>query len=741
MGPVVSIAMRVNDGVDRARQSGYPQAMNSSRASGKSSSGRTWLGPLVIGAIALILRLVHLHQIQHNPFFHHPIVDAWDYHKDALRMVQTGDWIGGRAFFQAPLTTYFLAIIYRLGGVNLIWPRVVQVVLGTLTAAGAAVLGRRLFNERAAWIAGLGVAAYPLFIFFEGELLAPTITVFLDLVMFAVLFLAVLPRPGWLWLTPGLIFGLRALATTNNLATLPVFWIWTFLIGRQAHWSRRRTVLATLAFTIGAAVVISPVTIRNWVLHRQFVLVSSNAGINFYLGNSGDYDARIAIRPGADWDEFVGRHAQTGLKAGPEMSGYFFDKAWEYIREHPGAYARLLLWKSHLFLKGDEIMRNQEIYPFRNHSAVLRLLLWKIGPTGGMGLAVPFGLLLPLAWPGVLLALRKRNMPTLLLLGFAVAYGLSVIAFFVTARYRVPVVLPLLLLAAYGWSLVRQWWDAGRWLAVTLAGMVGLAVVANWGVGPMPKETSPDAYYSLANTLAEQGDLAGAQRYYKKTLELNSGDAAAWNNLGLQVHEARGDLDRAEYCYHRAISIRPGYAAAVYNLAHLADMRGHIALAESLYFRAAELDPLMAAPYINLGYMALVRKDYANARELYQTAYQRDPESPKALMGLGITSFEILGLESALEYFSLAQDLDPGSADLHYNLAMVYARSGKPVLAAGAARRVIELTPEDEQAYTIYADQMRLAGRINEAAEFLSVLAGRRPDLVGPRRALELLRE
>ena len=66
----------------------------------RPSGKRRWVAPMVILAVALVLRLIHLYQIRANPFFYHPIVDAWDYHSDALRMIQSGDWMGGRAFFQ-----------------------------------------------------------------------------------------------------------------------------------------------------------------------------------------------------------------------------------------------------------------------------------------------------------------------------------------------------------------------------------------------------------------------------------------------------------------------------------------------------------------------------------------------------------------------------------------------------------------------------------------------------------------
>ncbi|MGD8628928.1 MAG: glycosyltransferase family 39 protein, partial [bacterium] len=402
----------------------------------RSSGKPRWVAPLVVLVLAFALRLIHLYQVRDNPFFLHPIVDAWDYHNEALRMVRTGDWIGNRAFFQAPLTTYFLALVYKTAGVNLLWPRIVQVIMGSLSAAGMFLLGRKIFSEKAAWIAGLVTACYPLFIFFEGELLAPAMTLFLDVCFLLLIFGITREKSVSRWLLPGLVLGLRALATTNILAVVPVFWIWTLLRGRSWQWPGSKTAQAVIIFTAGILIAVGPVTIRNRLLQNDFVLVSSNAGLNFYLGNSGDYDEKVGIRPGADFDRLIEKHVRAGRRVGPEMSGYFFREARNYAAANPAEYGRLLLHKTRLFFRGEEIMRNQEIYPFRKYSGVLKLLLWKVRLPGGAGLAFPFGLLLPLAWPGCLLAFRKRNGHALLLLAYGLAYSATVIAFFITSRYR-----------------------------------------------------------------------------------------------------------------------------------------------------------------------------------------------------------------------------------------------------------------------------------------------------------------
>lgn len=702
---------------------------------------------MVVLALALVLRLIHLYQVRNNPFFLHPIVDAWDYHNDALTMIRTGDWIGDRAFFQAPLTTYFLALIYKMAGVDLLWPRIAHIIMGALTAVGMFLLGRRLFNEKAAWIAGLITACYPLFIFFDGELLAPTITLFLDVVFLLLFFGIKEDRSVWRWILPGMVLGLRALATTNILAVVPVFWIWLILRGRARQWqggrdSQRplpRVWPAIAVFTLGIVLIVAPVTIRNRVLQDDFVLVSSNAGLNYYLGNSGEYDVKSAIRPGADFDRLIEKHVRAGRRVGPEMSGYFFAEARRYAASNPAEYARLLLYKTYLLIRGEEIMRNQEIYPFRDYSGILKLLLWKVRLAGVVGLAFPFGLLLPLAWPGCLLAFRKRNGNAILLLAYGAAYSATVIAFFITARYRLPVVLPMILILAHGWSQISDWWRPGGVRIVALAGMLLMLILSNWNMEPMQGEMNPDAYYSLAGTLAEEGDLEGAETYYTRALKINPGDASAWVGLGLRVYQERGMLDRAESCYRNAIEARPGYAGALYNLGLVAEIRNRPAEAESLYLETIRLNPIMEAPYINIAALALSRGDIGRAHEYYHRAYGVNPENPRTLVGLGVTTMQKEGFDPAMEYFNRAIEIDPEFPDTYFNLALVYAGAGRPDDAAENARLALELDPLDNEAYIIYARQMMAAGRRSDAHRFLAAVIREYPNLPGPRQALQLL--
>src|SRR6185436_1469406 len=84
-------------------------------------------------------------------------------------------------YWQPPGYPYVLALILRLTGPGLLAPRLVQALLGALTAALTCALGTRVFGRAVGLGAGLIVALYGLLIYYDGELLAPSLAICLQM--------------------------------------------------------------------------------------------------------------------------------------------------------------------------------------------------------------------------------------------------------------------------------------------------------------------------------------------------------------------------------------------------------------------------------------------------------------------------------------------------------------------------------------------------------------------------------
>ena len=130
------------------------------------SDGRFGRAAAAIFLAALLVRLIHLWQIRSAPFFTVLMGDARGY-DDWARQIAGGDWLGHEVFYQAPLYPYFLGVLYRVVGRNLIVVRVCQAVIGSLACVLLGLAGRRLFSNRTGLIAGLMLALYAPAVFFD----------------------------------------------------------------------------------------------------------------------------------------------------------------------------------------------------------------------------------------------------------------------------------------------------------------------------------------------------------------------------------------------------------------------------------------------------------------------------------------------------------------------------------------------------------------------------------------------
>jgi len=142
----------------------------------KGGTGRSWFA-LVVFAVALLVRLVHVWQMRGSPFFSLLMGDSRGYDEWAQR-IAGGEWLGHEVFYQAPLYPYLLGVIYAVAGRHLLLVRFVQASIGSASCALLALAGARLFSRRAGLVAGLMLALYAPAIFFDGLLQKSVLDVF-----------------------------------------------------------------------------------------------------------------------------------------------------------------------------------------------------------------------------------------------------------------------------------------------------------------------------------------------------------------------------------------------------------------------------------------------------------------------------------------------------------------------------------------------------------------------------------
>ncbi len=625
---------------------------------------RHWIGLALLAAAALTLRLVYLLQADDSPLFFHPIVDARTYVRTALDLAG-GQWLGdAQPFWQPPLYPYFLAGSFALFGEDYHLPRLVQALSGTAVCLLLFHLGRRAFSPAVGWIAAGAAALYGPFLYFEGELLPAALAVFLNALALAALLWAAEGRSTGRWLAAGLLLGLAALAVASVLLFVPVALAWARL--------RARASLPALgALALGVALAIAPVTLRNRVVGGEWVPISYNAGINFYIGNNPDSGTTTRIRPGRDWQELTAMpEREAGITGKGASSRYFFARSWEFLAADPAGYLLLQLRKLHQFWRGDEIPRNLDPYFARSRSWLLQGLLWI------RGLAFPFGLVGPLALTGLIFYLRNpraRSPAADLLLLFAAAYMLAVILFFVTGRYRLPVIPSLLLFAGYGVTRLHRL--RGRRLALGLAMPAVLVLALNTGVPAMEMEGSSQEHVYLASAFVEEGLPANALRHYEQALKMEPDHEIGLHDAGA-VLARRGDIRRAAETWESLLHHYPDRSDVRFRLAAMSQDTG----------------------------------DHARAvRHLEQLAAEK-PERAVFHARLARSRGHLGDLDGAATAYRRALELDPAALPLHRQLARLEIHRGNPDAALPHVQALERHAGEDTAALREVEELHRLLG-------------------------------
>ena len=95
----------------------------------------------------------------------------------------------------------------------------------------------------------------------------------------------------------------------------------------------------------GFALLILPVSFHNFAQTGRWVWISTNDGINFYIGNSAGWPAPLTDMPGTDWDALVRQPFLDGAaKNDADASRWFRRKTLEEIRSDLPSAAKRRRW-------------------------------------------------------------------------------------------------------------------------------------------------------------------------------------------------------------------------------------------------------------------------------------------------------------------------------------------------------------------------------------------------------------
>ena len=692
------------------------------------------------------------------PVFSVLMGDSRSYHEWARR-IAGGDWVGSEVFYQAPLYPYFLGAIYTLFGPDLVVVRICQAVIGASACVLLGLTARRLFNEPAGLVAGLGLALYAPAIFFDALIQKTVLDVFFVCLALWILSRLVtspaslrvphtvpseakphacLPVRGAALLGLGLALGFLILTRENALAVAAVVLVWLALRHGPgtSRPSLRRRAIEVGAFMAGLVMVLAPVAVRNYAVGGDLYVTTSQFGPNFYIGNNSRADGTyMSLRPGRGAPEYeredateIAEQALGRPLAASEVSSYWTDRALAFITSDPGAWVRLLARKLLLLVNTSEMLDTESLQTHAEHSALLRAGRW-LGH---------FGLLVPLALLGVMATWADRRLS--ILPAIALAYSASVVLFYVFARYRFPLVPMLMLFASAGIVMGR-----GLFLAHSPGRRAGLAAVVVAGAvitnRPMLSDTTMQAVTenNLGAALQERGRLDDAIAHYRRATELEPDYAPAYNNMGTALR-AQGLVEQAIASYRHAIDAMVDYPDAHYNLANaLMDQQRASDAVQHLRI-AARAMPTSAGVRNNLGKALAEEGRLDEAERELRLAVALDPGSAKAHHNLGNVLASRGRAADALDHLRRAAGIEPTDVEVQYDLGTLLLEGGRLDDAVGALEAVLRRKPDHAAAHSNLGIALGSQGRLDDAIRHFEEALRLKPDFTDARRNLETAR-
>ncbi len=596
--------------------------------------------PLIIVAVFVLavgVRLLYMHQVSAGPLFNVFQTDA-RWHAEWAQTLAAGEWTEKHPFFRAPLYPLFLAGAYRLTGESFLGARVVQHLLGAISCVLVVLLGRRMVNAAAGALAGFICALYGPLIYFENELLIPSLAVFLFLAMLLALHAAAARPTAARWLFCGGLLGCSAITRPTFLVIAPAIVLWWLWKRRRAD-ENRRTLAHVLVFGAGLMLPILPVTLHNRVIGGEWVLISTQGGANFYIGNHAEADGKTAVAfippawvrhekyvDNVWWSSRANAEALSGHPmTDSAVSRFWFARGLAYWRENPAGALGLTVRKVYYLLNGFEIESNRSMYLDRLWSPLAATLFWQHNP----GVAFPGGVLLPLALIGMFLPARPTPLAGLPRWIIAL-YALTIVAFFVTGRFRIPLVPLLAIYAAQAvfWLIAAVRFRRYKQLRLAGAALVLLVVLSNsalWGVR--------DVDY------ARQASILG-EAYYRA-----------------------GQPGRAAAYLEEAVAADPNQFADHLDLARVQLELNRVTDAEASFRAVIALAPQIAPAHTGLGAALMAQDRPEEAIASLRTALKLDPRDGAAhfllaelLSAAGLT-------DEARDHREQAERLIPGIDD------------------------------------------------------------------------------
>jgi len=248
----------------------------------------------------------------------------------------------------------------------------------------------------------------------------------------------------------------------------------------------------------------------------------------------------------------------------------------------------------------------------------------------------------------------------------------------------------------------------------------------------------PLTYILLTNLYIEKGEPESAEKILQSALIIKNEVSEIHSGLGF-IHEKRGDMEKAEKEYLKALELNPLEFSAISRIFSLYISQDRPQEAEKVIQKAASLPDIPNNTLYDWGVMCFQHKRFNLAEKIFKDLLQKTPKNPNVMVNLGFCYASQGRLEEAKSMLEKATKEMPDNYKVLYNLATLYANTGEPEQALKYYKRALKAGEPTPQIYSAIGKVYFRLGDKHSSLEMLRESLQLNPDQPDIREMIQIL--
>lgn len=227
-------------------------------------------------------------------------------------------------------------------------------------------------------------------------------------------------------------------------------------------------------------------------------------------------------------------------------------------------------------------------------------------------------------------------------------------------------------------------------------------------------EDKDEIFLDLAAELEQLQDFTAAIGVLEEAMRLNPKNEGALYELAF-CFDQLGDYNRAVKSYTNFLDDNPYSFTAWYNLGNTYSKAEKYVEALDAYEYCVAINDHFPPAYFNMGNAHLSLDQYRDSIECFNRCIELDGDDALTYCYLGEANEQLEELDLAWEFYQKSLSLAPNLAEAWLGLGIVKDLQGKPKESIQYIERALELEPEMDGYYHVYAGALENCERYDEA--------------------------